>query len=350
MPLSLNNIKKFDIEITNKCNARCPGCIRTVNGDTHPLLKQNITEWSMEDFSNLIPKDIINGKEFIFGGTVDDPFMNKNIIPITKYILDNGGSIEIHTNTGANTEKTFKEMGRLSKESGRLLVIFSVDGFEKTNHLYRVNVNWNKVVENMKAYTIAEGNCEWEYLVFDHNYDDIEKARRFANDLGIKFILRQNVRNNHSWVSKSKVKEKGEIVTKEFEVKTTDKFKHPETEEVVKYNDKLKVSKKEGQSIYCKMYHDKSVFVDWNYKVWPCCWFATENFEQHEYFHMLIDQFGETWNSLRHHTWNEILGHDYYSKLLYQSWNGQQSDYYNPTCFKQCGDNASRQSYKKEQL
>jgi len=350
MSFSINNITKFDVEITNKCNARCPGCIRTVDGDTHPFLKQNITEWSLEEFSNIFPKELVSGKEFIFGGTVDDPFMNKNIVTITKYILDNGGMIEMHTNTGANTKETFAEMGKMSSESQRLLVIFSVDGYRDTNHLYRVNVNWNKVVENMTAYATAKGLCKWEYLVFDHNYDDIDNAKKLAEQLGIKFVLRQNVRNNRSWFSKSKTKEEGKIVTKEFEVKTTDKFEHPETAGVTKYNDKFEVTKEEGKSISCKLYHDKTVFVDWNYKVWPCCWFATENFEQHEYFHMLIDQFGEDWNSLKHHSWDEILGHKYYSRLLHESWNGQQSDYYNPTCFKQCGDNAARQSYKFQEI
>ena len=282
MSLTIDYIKKIDIEITNKCNARCPGCIRTVDGDTHPFLKKNISEWSLEDFSKLLPADIISGKEFIFGGTVDDPFMNRNIVPITEYILGNGGKIELRTNTGANTKETFARMGQLSKETGRLLVVFSVDGFKNTNHLYRVNVNWDKIVENMTAYTTAKGQCEWQYLVFDHNYDDIENAKKLAQQLGIRFILRQNVRNNHSWVSKSKVKEEGKVVTKEFEVKTTEKFEHPETSTVTKYNHKVEISKEEGNSISCKMYHDRSVFVDWNYKVWPCCWFATENFEQHE--------------------------------------------------------------------
>ena len=99
MSFSINNITKFDVEITNKCNARCPGCIRTVNGDSHPLLKQNITEWSLEDFINIFPSKLVNGNEFMFGGTVDDPLMNKNIVPIVEYILENDGILEIQTNT-----------------------------------------------------------------------------------------------------------------------------------------------------------------------------------------------------------------------------------------------------------
>jgi MoaA/NifB/PqqE/SkfB family radical SAM enzyme len=351
MSFSIDNVTKFDVEITNKCNARCPGCIRTVNGDSHPLLKQNITEWSLEDFINIFPSKLVNGNEFMFGGTVDDPLMNKNIVPIVEYILENDGILEIQTNTGANTKETFKRLGELSYNSQkRFKVTFSVDGLEKTNHLYRVNVNWNKVLENMTAYIKEKGYCEWEYLVFEHNYNDIDDAKKLAKQLGVNFILRQNVRNTRSWFSKTKVKEEGKIVTKTFEVKTTEKFKHPETVGVTKYNDKLEVTQEEGKSISCKMYHEKSVFIDWNYKVWPCCWFAADNFEQHEYFHMLIDQFGENWNSLKHHSWSEIISHNYYSRLLHESWDGQQSEYYNPTCFKHCGDNGSRQSYKRKEL
>ena len=53
----------------------------------------------------------------------------------------------------------------------------------------------------------AKGLCKWEYLVFDHNYDDIDNAKKLAEQLDIKFVLRQNVRNNRSWFSKSKIKE-----------------------------------------------------------------------------------------------------------------------------------------------
>ena len=261
---TINNIKKIDVEITNKCNARCPGCIRTVNGDTHPFLQSNITEWSLDYFKSIFSKDIVNGKEFIFGGTVEDPFMNNNVVSIVEYVLENNGIVEMHTNTGANTKETFSQLGKLSKDTQRLLVVFSVDGFKNTNHLYRVNVKWNKVVENMVAYTNEKGKCEWEYLVFDHNYDDIPLAKEFAKKLHIPFVLRQNVRNIRSWFSKTKVKEQGKIVTKTFEVKPTTKFEHPETVKIKELAEKESITSNEGKTISCKMYHGRSVFVDWS--------------------------------------------------------------------------------------
>ncbi len=350
MPLNLNYIKKFDMELTNKCNARCPGCTRTVDGDTHPFLKANQLQWTLDEFSSLLPPEVIDNKEFTFGGTVDDPLMNTNIVSIVEYILDNNGEVEIFTNTGANTKETFSKLGKLSKKTNRLRVTFSVDGLKDTNHLYRVNVKWEKVLENMKAYLQQKGKAKWEYLVFEHNIKDVDDAKKLANDLGVKLVLRQNIRNTHSWISKTKAKEEGKIVTKEFEVKPTKEYEHPEISKANELTGKSNVTKDEGRSIKCHLYHNKTVFVDWNQRVWPCCWWATDNFLGHEYFHMLTDKFGDKWNSLKHNSWNDILGHTYYSFLLRESWNGQSSEYYNSNCFKQCGDNASRQSYKKEQV
>ena len=86
---------------------------------------------------------MVHGKEFYFGGTVDDPMMNKNVYDICEYVIGNQGQVTLETNTGANTADTYTKLGQLSYESnGKLHVYFSVDGLEKTNHLYRVNVIW----------------------------------------------------------------------------------------------------------------------------------------------------------------------------------------------------------------
>ena len=225
----VDNLDTIRVEITNKCNARCPGCERTVDGDTHPELKNNVVEYTLDDFKNMFPQDMVHGKEFYFGGTVDDPMMNKNVYDICEYVISNQGQVTLETNTGANTADTYTKLGQLSYESnGKLHVYFSVDGLEKTNHLYRVNVMWTKVLENMKAYSSSKGKCTWQYLVFDHNYDDVSKAKELAQELGIDLVLRQNVRNVKPWISKTKVKNKEtkKIETKTFEVKTTEKFEH----------------------------------------------------------------------------------------------------------------------------
>lgn len=40
MNLTVDQIHNIHFEITNKCNSRCPGCARTLNGDTHPYYNE----------------------------------------------------------------------------------------------------------------------------------------------------------------------------------------------------------------------------------------------------------------------------------------------------------------------
>ena len=32
----VQDLKKIEVELTTRCNARCPGCARTLKGETNP--------------------------------------------------------------------------------------------------------------------------------------------------------------------------------------------------------------------------------------------------------------------------------------------------------------------------
>ena len=46
---------------------------------------------------------------------------------------------------------------------------FAIDGLEDTNHIYRRNTDWVKIVQNATAYIAAGGRAEWDFIVFAHN-------------------------------------------------------------------------------------------------------------------------------------------------------------------------------------
>ena len=52
---------------------------------------------------------------------------------------------------------------------GRGKINFSIDGLADTNPTYRVNANWDKVIENVKTFIKAGGLARWDYPVFGHN-------------------------------------------------------------------------------------------------------------------------------------------------------------------------------------
>ena len=47
-------------------------------------------------------------------------------------------------------------------------VVFSIDGLHDTNHLYRQDVQWNKIMERVKWFIENGGNATWKFIIFKH--------------------------------------------------------------------------------------------------------------------------------------------------------------------------------------
>ena len=350
MKLDLNEIRIIDIELTNKCNAACPGC----NRENHKPHTLNTTEWSLQDIKRIIPKQVLHpGVEFFFGGTVDEAMMNTQVYEICEYILSFGCNIVLETNGGANTAKTFTKLGKLSKHHDhRLTVRFSVDGVEKNNHLYRVNVKWKTVMRNMKAYINAGGDGLWQYLVFDHNYQDIEEAFEISKDVNIPFQLRQGTRGIEPFISliQTKNKETKKIETEKFVVEQSKKFTHDYMEERKALQEQEELA---PEGINCYMLHKKNIFLDAQFKLWPCCWWASDSYINGEraYFDKLAQEYGRQWNNLKYKSMKSILNHRFYSEILHKSFVDENyKDKFRNKCQVECGDGGHRNRTKRVDL
>jgi hypothetical protein len=65
-------------------------------------------------------------------------------------------------------------------------VDFNIDGVEDTNHLYRRNTDFNKIIANATAYINAGGRAVWNYIIFEHNQHQVEQARELSIKLRFK--------------------------------------------------------------------------------------------------------------------------------------------------------------------
>ena len=220
---------QFEIEITSKCNARCPGCSRTLDGDTHPDL--DMLEITLEEFKHIFPPEVINERHFGFSGVYGDPGMARDILPICEYLLENNADqVYLDTNGGMQTESFWNTMGKLSESyEQRLCIVFNVDGYTDTNHMYRVNVDWQKLLNNMTAYASTGGRARWQYIEFDHNAHDIDNARTLAQKLNFEFRLRRSARNYVPWTTTVKRKN----TTETYQVTTSNL--HTEARKNTKY-------------------------------------------------------------------------------------------------------------------
>lgn len=343
--MNLDNIKQYEIEITSKCNARCPGCSRTHNGQTHPDL--SMLEISLDQFKEIFPPYAIKDKAFGFSGVYGDPGMAKDIIPICEYLLDNNPSkIWLDTNGGMQTEKFWYDLSQLSfKHNHKLTVGFNIDGYQNTNHIYRVNVIWDKLVKNISAYSKGKGKATWSYIEFDHNTSDIDNARQLAKELGFNFRVRRSSRNQIKAPWKTT---KATITTNKKEIQhtqaqekfdVTKKVENAPTQQHTKFND-----------IKCRLIHEQKAYISHDMKLWPCCWIGDMYHDsirpsvQRQGRQKLFDiekKYGKNWNDLKVNTLDNILTHEYYDSVLESSWNTEH-DLYIKRCVIECGGYGSR--------
>lgn len=183
--LRYDQIRQMHIELSSRCNAACPGCPRNVMGGyTVPWLDKK--EWNITDFKKVFSEELIARCRFIlFCGNYGDPGTNKDLLEILKYVKSCNwdGMLRIHTNGGMRTPAFWEKVAGILNPQ-RDSVIFSIDGLEDTNHVYRRLVDWDKLKANFTAYIAAGGNATWEYLVFGHNQHQIEEAKRLSEEWG----------------------------------------------------------------------------------------------------------------------------------------------------------------------
>jgi len=198
---NLPSISNLQIELTTRCNASCPVCTRNFfGGPVAPDLE--MVELSLADIQLMFPDEITQNLQFInYCGNLGDCALASDLIPILKFFKEkslNCVKQQIRTNGGMRSPEFWNELGSFFKNQNLDLsnplsnggVVFSVDGLEDTNHLYRRGVVWKKLYANMESYSKAGGYAIWEWLVFDHNKHQINDAKTLAESLGFSLVLK----------------------------------------------------------------------------------------------------------------------------------------------------------------
>jgi hypothetical protein len=194
---------KVQIEMSNYCNAACPACARAkVHKDTkdemYPVTL-NDRYISLDEFKSWFDKDVWSSLTHIhMCGNYDEATTNPDLIEIVEWILSSNRlfpmkpKISIATNGGTRNEEFWQKLGKISSESNnRLSVTWGIDGFEDTNHLYRINVAWDRVQANYRTYIANGGEAVWQFIYFSHNEHQAHLVQDYATSEGfikVKFI------------------------------------------------------------------------------------------------------------------------------------------------------------------
>jgi len=181
--LHRNDIKKVQMETSSVCNAACPMCAR----ELPPFdKKKDAVSLSLEKVKEILSIEFISNLEYLdMCGNTGDPAAAPDTIKIFKYFRDinNTMSFGMHTNGSLRNKQWWEDLGSVLSRPGDSCT-FSVDGLEDTNHIYRVNTVFKKIIENSSAFIAAGGRANWDFLVFEHNEHQVEDARKLAKELG----------------------------------------------------------------------------------------------------------------------------------------------------------------------
>jgi MoaA/NifB/PqqE/SkfB family radical SAM enzyme len=240
----------------------------------------NLDELTLEDCKKIFKPQFIQQLDTMYMcGNLGDPIIAKDTLEIFKYFRQENPNIwlSMNTNAGARDEMWW---AKLAKTFGRMgAVIFSVDGLEDTNHLYRQGVNWKAVERSMDAFIKAGGRARWDFLVFEHNQHQVEEAEQLSKQKGFeRFVAKKTGR----FISSQSIKkEQHQAISKKG--KETTILKKP----VEKYQNKAiskydKLIEKYGSidsyydkaQINCKVKKENSLYITAEGLALPCCWTA----------------------------------------------------------------------------
>ena len=214
-------------------------------------------------------------------GNHGDPIVAEDLLDTFKYFRKHNPDmwLSMNTNAGARDEEWWTSLAETIGRNGT--VIFSVDGLEDTNHLYRQNVQWKLVKRAMDSFIKAGGRARWDFLVFDFNEHQVEEARNLSVEWGFeKFIVKKSSRFITGHVTKKKdehqaINRKGQKTTLLKEPKS-DKNKNKVYSAMDTLVEKYGSMEQyyEVSEIQCRVKETGSIYVSAEGLVLPCCWTA----------------------------------------------------------------------------
>jgi MoaA/NifB/PqqE/SkfB family radical SAM enzyme len=371
--------KFLHIELSTFCNAACPMCARNINGgEDNPQLPE--VELTAADVETMFPIEFVKQLERMYMcGNYGDPIAAKDTLEIFQYFrLHNPKmTLSLHTNGSAKSIEWWAHLATILGPKG--YVVFSVDGLEDTNHLYRQNTVFSKIMTNAQAFINAGGRARWDYIVFAHNEHQVEEAETLAKTMGFeKFQFKKSARffSNASGVTKEmhqSANRKG-IQTTLLQPPTNPKYRNSALQELSKIasttneikflpskvvdldsilgkqvfhieEDKKSPMEKywDTADIKCKVAEEKSIYVSAEGIVQPCCWTAGQMYVW--YWHPessqiwdLINAVGKDNLNAKNTSLQGIVDGLFFQTLLPDSWKKTScADGKLAVCAKTCG-------------
>lgn len=315
---SLSDIRTLHLEITSRCQASCPMCARNLQGGVeNPWVV--IDEVTLDTFKEWFSVEFLKQLTRLYMcGNLGDPVVASDTVLIFKYLREINPTINLsmNTNGSARSKAFWQELAELG-----VSIRFGIDGLEDTHALYRVGTDWKKIIDNATTFINNGGYAIWDMLVFEHNLHQVNQCKQMSIDLGFKEFYSKNT---------SRFRDDCHHVLDKDGRTTHILYPSIKSQSITKSFQEYNLT--ENKVINCKALAEKSIYINSQGEVSPCCWldftgvppispakvdFLDNNFKNH---------------SLKTQTLSEIFNTDYFSRVE-ATWKDRPLK----QCSKQCG-------------
>jgi MoaA/NifB/PqqE/SkfB family radical SAM enzyme len=193
---------KLCIEVNSRCNLRCPLCPTGLREEGRPLgdISYDVFESIVAELGDYaFSLDLFNWGEALFHADLPR-------------LLRCASRKRLATTIASNLSFRLKDDAiRSIISSGLTYLTGSIDGADQASYeVYRRGGRFELAVESLERFVRLKRelrselpHVRWQYLVFPHNEDGVEEARRRAREIGVdSFIALEGVHDDADWKSR----------------------------------------------------------------------------------------------------------------------------------------------------
>jgi MoaA/NifB/PqqE/SkfB family radical SAM enzyme len=302
-PFRLENITSLHIEPTTVCNAACPQCAREISEYFDDQLHRH--HLNMQQLIDQFGEHFLRGLRHLqICGVFGDPAAGQHTMDIVRWFRRHNplAAVSINSNGGLRSTGWWRDLAKLLRHP-RDHVTFSIDGLEDTNHLYRRQVQWSVLINNVRAFISAGGPAHWDMLAFAHNEHQIDQCEALARDLGFRYFrVKVSRRNHNQGMPVVPVSQQWQTMLMPKNMR-----EHPD----------FGYKNKNNQ---CPVVHERSLYVAATGEVLPCCQLGKEIFSKTDELKALLattDFQGivDRWKDRPYSTCEQCLGDSWHTSV-----------------------------------
>jgi len=265
-------MNSLHLELTTRCVLECPGCPRTWFSQTlnRPVPHEDLDIAQLDKFLDCpIGKTI---SRFHLESNHGDSIYYPKLLEFLSHWRESK-YFTIVTNGSRRKIDFWYNLNSILTEHDE--IVFSIDGLEHNNHLYRQNSDWKTLIDAVKVAISGPAKIVWKTIVFSHNEQEIDNIKEYALSLGVD----------------------------EFVIVNSNRFGDDSFSPTVQYVDssKLYADAKNNTAISPKCNKQSSqTFITPDGYCWPCCWITsyftlhkTELWKNRKMFDTKLNSFDE---------------------------------------------------------